>query len=294
MSDKDLNIVQQQADGSLESITLAPSAGLLFAFNASTKDPENAAGGGGITSITGDVMDISDSATDPVIDRGTTPYGWIPNTTTWGKDQCTFTMGADGTAVISASGTPSGALDIPWTPFPCAIGSLGDAYNSGAFYNTSITSVNIPPIITTIGGGAFYSCLNLTGTFSLPSSVTEIGERSFGSTGYIGSLDLPDTLLTIGVRAFEFCQGLDEHLTIPYNASSIGSYAFYYCTALTAVYTNTPTSSFVGTNAFFITTALTTIYVGPSATGTYTTPFQGCLGTVAVSAWYNYPNPIPN
>ena len=46
------------------------------------------------------------------------------------------------------------------------------------FRRHSLTSINIPPSVTTIGHSAFSSCSSLT-SIKIPPSVTEIGEDAF-------------------------------------------------------------------------------------------------------------------
>jgi len=73
----------------------------------------------------------------------------------------------------------------------------------------SLSAVNIPDTVTTIGVGAFYSCTCLT------------------------SISLPANLTTIGVAAFELCTGLTS-IRLPANLTTIDRYAFYECTGLTS------------------------------------------------------------
>ncbi|MFA6582023.1 MAG: leucine-rich repeat domain-containing protein, partial [Paludibacter sp.] len=142
-------------------------------------------------------------------------------------------------------------------------------YNSTTFtYKTSLTSVALPNTATSIGGSAFCYCSGLTGTFSIPASVTSIGDYAlYGCTqlsafavetantryssydGVLynknqdslfvcplsksGSLTLPQTVVHIGPSALESCSSLTGTLTLPSSLKSIGDYAFYYCTGFT-------------------------------------------------------------
>ena len=69
-------------------------------------------------------------------------------------------------------------------------------------------------------------------TLTVPSSiagykVVGIGEAAFAQ-GEFTSVTLPNTLTTIGDKAFYMCRNL-EKITLPDSVTSIGDYAFYYC-----------------------------------------------------------------
>ena len=59
----------------------------------------------------------------------------------------------------------------------------------------------------------------------MPSSLTEIGEDAFWSTG-ISEVILPDGLKTVGRNAFQYCNDLTK-LVIPQSVESISGNAFY-------------------------------------------------------------------
>ena len=81
----------------------------------------------------------------------------------------------------------------------------------GTFYGcTSLTSVNLPEGLTTIGGGAFSYCTSLT------------------------SINLPERLTTIGSHAFYGCTSLSS-ISFPEGLTAIGGYAFWGCTTLSSV-----------------------------------------------------------
>ena len=129
-------------------------------------------------------------------------------------------------------------------------GSLGDSYSYSydAFrYCSSITSVNIPNSITSIGNAAFYNCSGLT-SVTIPNSVTSIGESAFSNCNSLISITIPENITSIGNSTFYGCNSLSS-ITIPENITSIGNSAFYNCSVLTSV--NIPNSvTSIGNSAF--------------------------------------------
>ena len=138
-----------------------------------------------------------------------------------------------------------------------------------------LTSVTIPNSVTSIGYGAFSFCTGLTsinvasdnpnycsingvlfnknrttlisypggkqGAYSIPNSVTSIGELAFVGCSGLTSVTIGNSVTSIGVCAFVECTGLTS-VTIPNSVTSIGIDAFSYCSGLTSVtnFANTP------------------------------------------------------
>ena len=79
-----------------------------------------------------------------------------------------------------------------------------------AFSNcSSITSVNIPNSVTSIGKSAFSGCSGLTSvTFEDNSSLDSIGNYVFSNCSGLTSITLPNSVTSIGDGAFSYCSGL--------------------------------------------------------------------------------------
>ena len=119
-------------------------------------------------------------------------------------------------------------------------------------------SYTIPDSVTSIGDSAFYKCSNLT-SITIPDSVTSIGVYAFYDCSNLASITIPDSVTSIGDAAFSNCTSLAS-ITIPDSVTSIGEDAFSYCTSLTSITIGNSVTS-IGEYAFFDCTNLANIAV---------------------------------
>jgi hypothetical protein len=86
---------------------------------------------------------------------------------------------------------------------------------------------SVPSTVTALGDNAFYGCLGLT-SITLPSSLKTIGTDAFTNCKGLTSLVLPPSVTSIGSWAFNTCMNLSS-VTIPSSVTSIGMQAFFSC-----------------------------------------------------------------
>ena len=141
--------------------------------------------------------------------------------------------------------------------------------NSAFAHCDNLTSIEIPNSVTSIGCEAFYSCGSLssitvdssntayksingvlyskdgtklicypagktTTTFTIPNSVTSIGDRAFCNCYNLTSIEIPNSVTSIGNSAFAHCDNLTS-IEIPNSVTSIGEKAFYNCFSVTSI-----------------------------------------------------------
>ncbi|MBE5750557.1 MAG: leucine-rich repeat domain-containing protein [Clostridiales bacterium] len=150
---------------------------------------------------------------------------------------------------------------------PNSVTSIG----SSAFFGcSSLTSIEIPNSVTSIGNFAFAYCRSLTSitvdsnnanykdidgnlyskdgktliqyaigktatSFTIPSTVTSIGNSAFYNCDSLTSIEIPNSVTSIGKEAFYNCRSLIS-IVIPRSVIKIDGFAFIACDSLTDVY----------------------------------------------------------
>ena len=111
-------------------------------------------------------------------------------------------------------------------------------------------------------------------SYTIPDSVTSIGERAFCYCESLTSLVIPDSVVSIGDGAFEGCESL-KNLVIPHNITSIEKGVFQGCSSLTDIVIPNRVTS-IGEGAFFSCNSLTSIVIPSSVICIGTWAFYGC------------------
>ena len=94
-------------------------------------------------------------------------------------------------------------------------------------YRAKETNYTIPNSVTTIGEHAFSDCDSLT-SINIPNSVTTIGKGAFSYCDSLTSINIPNSVTTIGEGAFSHCDSLTS-INIPNSVTTIEDGAFYGC-----------------------------------------------------------------
>ncbi|MBR5592617.1 MAG: leucine-rich repeat protein, partial [Bacteroidaceae bacterium] len=145
-------------------------------------------------------------------------YEALPITSGVCGDNATWSID-NGVLTISGSGAMFDYMgdDTPWNDYRM----------------TDIKAVVVEEGITHIGNSAFRG-FEVAKSVSLPNTVISIGERAFSGNA-LTSITLPANLETIGNNAFYICRNLSGELVIPGSVTSIGESAFNKCSALTSL-----------------------------------------------------------
>ena len=159
---------------------------------------------------------------------------------------------------------------------------------------TSLTSINVDNANTsyTSVDGVLYNKDKTTlvcypsgktaTSFTVPSSVTSIGDDAFYDCTSLTSIEIPLSVTSIGGNAFKYCKNL-ESITISSSITSIGSGAFQYCTNLTSItFGENSQLTSIGTGAFDNCTSLTSIEIPSSVTSIGRAIFRCCTSLVSL------------
>lgn len=99
---------------------------------------------------------------------------------------------------------------------------------------TGCSNTVIPDGVTSIHGWAFLGSTGLT-SLDMPESLVSIGDYSLYSTG-LTSITLPSKLSSLGSNSFRNCASLKTVVALGTTPATIGTTVFANCTALTAIY----------------------------------------------------------
>lgn len=165
-----------------------------------------------------------------------------------------YSLLSDGTVQIIKYNGSEASLVIPSKLNNCTVTSIGDS----AFANiSSIKSITIPDTVTHIGYSAFAytgfynteanwenSVLyigkfvidtknTIAKNYTVKAGTAVIADQAFSSSP-IETITIPDSIITIGMQAFRYCNSLKK-VTIPEKVTFIGKNAFDFCRVLTEI-----------------------------------------------------------
>jgi len=118
-------------------------------------------------------------------------------------------------------------------------------------------------------------------SITIPNSVTSIGDRAFEYCRSLHSVTIPDSVTSIGDRAFEYCRSLHS-VTIPDSVKSIGGGAFYRCSSLQSVTIPDSVTS-IGSYAFEGCESLQSVTIPDSVTNIGDRAFWDCSSLQSVT-----------
>ena len=136
--------------------------------------------------------------------------------------------------------------------------------------------------VTAIASGsqssyAFQNATNMT-SVDIPDTVTSIGAYAFYNCTDLTTANVPTSLISIGTCAFYRCSNLSSGLSIPATLRTIGEYAFYSCSSLTSNGLDLSNLTSLGGWAFFQCSSLTGSLTLPSISTIPMRAFSSCSG----------------
>jgi hypothetical protein len=134
-------------------------------------------------------------------------------------------------------------------------------------------SYTVPSGVTTIGGGAFADCANLT-SVAIPATVANVGNSAFMGCANLTNVTIPNSVTNIECYAFHDCANLTK-VTIPSNVTTISDGAFGNCSSLTSVIIPKSVTT-IGDGTFAFCSSLIDVSIPNSVTNIGRNAFVGC------------------
>ena len=187
-------------------------------------------------------------------------------------DNLTWSIDDDGTLTISGTGA---MWDYTYTV-------ENGMHTTAPWYAYSPVKLILEEGISHIGDWAFEGCDGLTGSLTLPESLTSIGHYAFGDSGFTGGLTLPKGLTSIGYSAFSGWSSLTS-VAIPQNVTSIGISAFGFCENLENIFVDVGNTAYTSADGVLFNKNLTTLVTYPA--GKKDTTYQIPEGATEISGY---------
>ena len=178
-------------------------------------------------------------------------------------ENLTWTLDDNGVLTITGTGDMSDYTDA-WDP-PWDI--------------RTVKQVKIGFGVTSIGNHAFDLCGYLT-SVSIPNSVISIGDYAFRSCS-MTSAEIPNSVTSIGDGAFYGCDSLTS-MNIPNSVTNIGSSLFMGCFSLSSVTISNNLTS-ISSSVFNSCRSLTSVTIPNSVIDIFGGAFAGCSSLTSVT-----------
>ncbi len=190
------------------------------------------------------------------------------------------------TITAIGEGAFRGKTKVTYVMLPKTVETL----EAGAFEDcTALKGVSIPSRLTAVGERAFQGCTALT-QIALPNSVTSIGTSAFKGDSRLFMVHMRSAsysqLSVIGDSAFEGCSALeflcsDNDYDLPNSITSIGGRAFYGCARIDEADMGDGIT-FLGESAFEGCTGITRVRVSKGLAKISGSAFKGCTGLMEI------------
>ena len=145
----------------------------------------------------------------------------------------------------------------------------------------------VPSGVTNIAYAAFYYCVGLT-NITLPSSVVTVEDWAIASCESLTKLTIPNGVQNFKIWAVAYCFRLSS-VTIPGSVASVGDYAFRGCTNLASATISNGVAS-LGFQAFDGCDSLTSVAIPASVTNIGASAFADCFALTAITVAALNPN----
>ena len=223
--------------------------------------------------------------------------------------------------------------NVPWCDYSYNVKSVlilsGVTYIGDFAFSVlnHLMSVVISDSVASIGHQCFFSCDSLTGiwvnegniyysnsadgvlfnkdkttliqcpgafkAYTIPDSVTSIGDWAFAGCSSLTSVTIPDSVTSIGRYAFDACDSLTS-VMIPDSVTSIGKDAFLFCDSLTGIWVSEGNNDYSSdASGVLFNKAKTTLIRCPGTFKAYAIPdsvtsigadaFEGCSSLTRVT-----------
>ena len=157
-----------------------------------------------------------------------------------------------------------------------------EQYKNGVIVDITVPETYSNLDVTTIGSGAFSNYSNIT-YVDIPDTVTTIGSRAFyGCIALQGIWDFSDKLTSIEENTFYNCKLIAGECDLS-NITSIGNYAFYNCANITGDFTLSDKITYIVSSTFYNCVGLTgetSLTENVTSIGTYA--FYNCTGLTSI------------